>query len=32
MRSTLALLFGRSDRPIDRATYVQAGLSLMLLK
>ena len=32
MRSTLALLFGRSDRPIDRATYLKAGISLMLLK
>ena len=32
MRSTLALFFGGSDRPIDRATYVRAGLSLMLLK
>ena len=32
MRSTLALLFGRSDRPIDRATYLRAGVSLMLLK
>jgi hypothetical protein len=32
MRSFLALLFGRSDRPIDRATYLRAGLSLMLVK
>jgi hypothetical protein len=32
MRSTLALLFGRSGQPIDRATYLKAGLSLMLLK
>ena len=32
MRSTLALLFGRSDRPIDRATYLKAGISMMLLK
>jgi hypothetical protein len=32
MRSTLALLFGRSDRAIDRAVYVKAGLSLMALK
>ena len=32
MRSVLALLFGRSDRPIDRGTYLRAGLSLMLLK
>jgi hypothetical protein len=32
MRSALALVFGRFDRPIDRATYVRAGLSLMLLK
>ena len=28
----LALLFGRSDRPIDRGTYLKAGVSLMLLK
>ena len=32
MRSLLALLFGRSDRPIDRGTYLGAGVSLMLLK
>ena len=32
MRSTLVLLFGRTDQPIDRSTYVRAGLSLMLLK
>src|SRR5688572_13143486 len=32
MGSMLALLFGRSDRPIDRGTYLQAGASLMLLK
>lgn len=32
MRSILALLFGRTDQPIDRSTYVRAGLSLMLLK
>jgi hypothetical protein len=32
MRSTLALLFGRSDQPIGRATYLKAGVSLMLLK
>ena len=32
MRSILALLFGRTDQPIDRSTYVRAGLSLMLVK
>ena len=32
MRSTFALLFGRSSQPIDRVTYVKVGLSLMLLK
>jgi hypothetical protein len=32
MRSLLALLFGGSDRPVDRATYLRVGVSLMLLK
>jgi hypothetical protein len=32
MRSLFALLFGGSPRPVDRATYVRAGLSLMALK
>ena len=32
MRSMLALLFGGSDRPLDRAAYVRAGLALMVLK
>src|SRR5215217_3270471 len=32
MRALIALLFGRSAQPIDRATYVTAGLSLMVVK
>ena len=32
MTAMLALLFGRSDRPVDRGTYLRAGVSLMLLK
>jgi hypothetical protein len=32
MRSMVAVLFGPFDRPIDRATYVRAGVSLMALK
>ena len=32
MRPLLPLLFGRSDRPIDRGTYVKVGLALMALK
>ena len=32
MRTMLALLFGGSDRPIDRVTYLRLGVALMLLK
>jgi hypothetical protein len=32
MRSTLVRLFAGYDHPIDRSTYVRAGLSLMLVK
>jgi hypothetical protein len=32
MREFLALLFGRSDRPIDRGSYLRVGLALMALK
>lgn len=32
MRSTIALIFGPSDRPIDRGTYVKVGVALMALK
>jgi hypothetical protein len=32
MGSMLALLFAPSDRPIDRGTYLKAGVALMVLK
>jgi hypothetical protein len=32
MRPRLASLFGGVDRPVDRATYIRVGVSLMLLK